>query len=34
MIDPLMIDQRIIADATALLEACRRRGILLATAES
>ena len=34
MIDPLMIDQRIIADATALLEACRPRGILLATAES
>jgi len=34
MIDPLMIDQRIIADATALLEACRQRGILLATAES
>jgi nicotinamide-nucleotide amidase len=34
MTDPLMIDQRIIADATALLEACRRRGILLATAES
>src|SRR5512132_281722 len=34
MIDPLMIDQRIIADATALLEACRSRGILLATAES
>ncbi|MGB3036769.1 MAG: nicotinamide-nucleotide amidohydrolase family protein, partial [Methyloceanibacter sp.] len=29
-----MIDQRIIADATALLEACRQRGILLATAES
>ena len=34
MIDPLMIDQRIIADAAALLEACRQRGILLATAES
>jgi nicotinamide-nucleotide amidase len=34
MIDPLMIDQRIIAEATALLEACRQRGILLATAES
>ena len=34
MIDPLMIDQRIIADAAALLEACRERGILLATAES
>jgi nicotinamide-nucleotide amidase len=34
MIDPLMIDQRIIADAEALLQACRERGILLATAES
>jgi PncC family amidohydrolase len=34
MIDPLMIDQRIIADTAALLEACRQRGILLATAES
>ena len=34
MIDPLMIDQRIIADAAAVLDACRRRGFLLATAES
>jgi nicotinamide-nucleotide amidase len=34
MIDPLMIDQRILADAAALLEACRQRGVLLATAES
>ncbi len=29
-----MIDRQIIADASALLEACRARGILVATAES
>src|SRR4029078_5688585 len=34
MIDPLMIDQWIIADAAALLEACRQTGVLFATAES
>ena len=34
MIDSLKIDQRILAEAAALLEACRERGVLLATAES
>lgn len=32
--DSLKIDARIIAEAAALLDACRERGILLATAES
>jgi nicotinamide-nucleotide amidase len=34
MTDPLLIDPRIIAEAAALLDACRERGDLLATAES
>jgi nicotinamide-nucleotide amidase len=34
MNDSLKFDQRIIAEAAALLEACRERGDLLATAES
>jgi len=34
MIDSLKIDPRLIAQAAALLEACRERGVLIATAES
>jgi nicotinamide-nucleotide amidase len=34
MIGSLKIDPRIIAQAAALLEACRERGVLIATAES
>ena len=34
MSDSLKIDQRVIAQAAALLEACRERGELIATAES
>jgi nicotinamide-nucleotide amidase len=34
MMDSLRIDSRVIAQAAALLETCRERGVLLATAES